>query len=435
MTTLPENHPLRQELNDEVHARPPPALVAPCRISFLALLSEPKSRKAERAHLAALCEKFGVAPPAASANHFKAEILTGQPGAITLLWERHTEFARYMVIAAGAADDPFAEPALSRLPPDWVAAIPGKLLVATHIAMLPDKGVPIDPDRLSVRHFSGNVLVGAHVSAEAGTAFADFRILPDGFSRLMVWNRSMTPRQAGRTVQRLIELDSYRMMTLLALPIARGLSPFLTQCERELAEITARMMDAPVEEEPRLLQRLTKLEAEIQSRHADNHFRFSAASAYHDLVERRIAELREGRLEGVQTFEEFTERRLVPAVNTCRSVAGQLDSLSERVARATQSLSTRTAITRERQNQALLETMARRAKMQLRLQQTVEGLSIAAISYYLVGLIGYGAKGAKAAGLPWEPDLVMALSIPFVVGFLAYGLQRIRARLKLGSGE
>ncbi len=432
---LPANHALRQELNDEVHARPPPALSASCRISFLALLSEPKSRTAERAHIAVLCERFGVVSPVASANHFNAEMLKGQPGAVTLLWERHTEFARYMVIAEGAGDDPFAKSALSYLPEDWVAAIPGKLLVATHIAVLPDTGQPIDPDRLSAQYFSGHVLVGADVGAEAGTAFADFRILADGFSRLMVWNKSMTPRQSGRTVQRLIELDSYRMMTLLALPIARGLSPFLSQCERELAEITGRMTDAPVEEEPQLLQRLTKLEAEIQSRHADNHFRFSATSAYHDLVERRIAELREGRLHGVQTFGEFTERRLVPAVNTCRSVAGQLEGLSERVARATQSLSTRTAITRERQNQALLETMARRAKMQLRLQQTVEGLSVAAISYYVVGLIGYGAKGFKAVGLPFEPDLVMALSIPFVIGFLAYGLQRIRGRLKLGSDE
>ncbi|MFK5088320.1 DUF3422 family protein, partial [Klebsiella pneumoniae] len=40
MLKLPDNHPLRIELNNEVHARPPEALVAPCRISYLALWSD-----------------------------------------------------------------------------------------------------------------------------------------------------------------------------------------------------------------------------------------------------------------------------------------------------------------------------------------------------------------------------------------------------------
>jgi uncharacterized membrane-anchored protein len=225
------------------------------------------------------------------------------------------------------------------------------------------------------------------------------------------------------------------MMALMTLPVARGLGPFLGASEKELAEITSAMVDAPPAAEPALLARLTKLEAEIQSRNADNNFRFTAAAAYYDLVERRIRELREGRFEGVQTFREFTERRLVPAVSTVRTVATQLESLSERVGRATQSLATRTAITRERQNQALLETMARRAKMQLRLQQTVEGLSVAAIGYYVVGLVGYAAKGLKGIGVKVDPDVVMALAIPVVIGALAYGLNRIRRRLKLGGGE
>ena len=70
--------------------------------------------------------------------------------------------------------------------------------------------------------------------------------------------------------------------------------------------------------------------------------------------------------------------------------------MSERVARATQLLSTRVDIARSRQNQAVLEQMNRRTKLQLRLQQTVEGLSVAAITYYIVGLTGYAAKGLNA---------------------------------------
>ena len=156
-------------------------------------------------------------------------------------------------------------------------------------------------------------------------------------------------------------------------------------------------------------------------------FRFSAARAYADLVALRISELREERIEGLQMFSEFTERRLSPAMRTCEAAAKRLSTTSERVARATQLLSTRVGISRERQNQALLESMDNRAKLQLRLQETVEGLSIAAITYYIVGLVGYAAKGAKSLGvLPVSPDLVTALSIPVVLLLVALGVRRVR---------
>jgi uncharacterized membrane-anchored protein len=143
-------------------------------------------------------------------------------------------------------------------------------------------------------------------------------------------------------------------------------------------------------------------------------------------VERRIGELREERLPGLQTFAEFTGRRLAPAMNTCRATAARLEALSERVARATQLLSTRVDIARSRQNGALLESMNRRAKLQLRLQQTVEGLSVAAITYYIVGLTGYAAKGLSAAGARLNPDLVMGLSIPVVLAAVTFGVRRLR---------
>jgi uncharacterized membrane-anchored protein len=146
-------------------------------------------------------------------------------------------------------------------------------------------------------------------------------------------------------------------------------------------------------------------------------------------VQRRIEELREQRIQGLQTFREFTERRLAPAMNTCRAAAARQESLSQRVARATQLLSTRVDVSREKQNQAVLESMNRRAAAQLRLQQTVEGLSVAAITYYIVGLVGYAAKGAKSAGLAVNPDLAMALSIPVVLLLGVWGLRRVRKAL------
>ena len=156
-------------------------------------------------------------------------------------------------------------------------------------------------------------------------------------------------------VQRLLEIDTYRMMASLALPVARDLAPLLTRGEQELAKITAALVRANAEDEPLLLDRLTRLGAEIDSREAASHYRFSASDAYYELVERKIADLREDRIEGLQLFQEFTQRRLAPAMNTLRAVASRQKSLTERLARAIQLLSTRVDITRERQNQNVLE--------------------------------------------------------------------------------
>jgi uncharacterized membrane-anchored protein len=425
---LPSDHPLRLALNEEMHARPPEALSAPLRLTFLALVSDPSMRAQEWEHVSALARRYGVAPPPAGAAHFSADL-----GAFRLKWERHSEFTRYKFIVAGAGSGPFDEPALRSVPTDWLADLPGQVMVATHAALLPASVLAPDFDSLSTRHFGGNVLVGAGIAGGAGTAFTDVR-LHDGYGRLLVLNRDMTERQAGRMMQRLLEIDTYRLMALLALPVAQSLSPWLNEAERELAEVTTALAAASEADEPALLDRLTRLEAQIESREAENHFRFTAAAAYHDLVQRRIEELREVRIQGLQNFEEFTERRLAPAMATCRSVAARLESLSQRVARATQLLSTRVDVSRERQNQQVLVSMNRRAEAQLRLQQTVEGLSVAAITYYIVGLVGYAAKGLSSAGVPLNVEAVTALSIPVVAIAVALGVRHVR-RLVTGSAR
>jgi uncharacterized membrane-anchored protein len=216
------------------------------------------------------------------------------------------------------------------------------------------------------------------------------------------------------------------MMALLALPVARGLAVSLTESERELAAITASLVDAKGEDEPGLLDRLTRLEAEIESRYTDNLFRFGAANAYYALVQRRVAELREQRIAGLQTIEEFLERRLTPAMNTVQAAAARQESLSQRVGRASQLLATRVEVTREGQTQELLASMNRRAKLQLRLQETVEGLSVAAATYYIAALVGHLADGFDAAGLPVNSGLVEAVSIPVIALLTWLGIRRIK---------
>lgn len=417
---LPASHPRRVELNDEVHARPYQALQAPQRASHLAMLAQPTEREREYAHVADLCRRHGCQPPPSAASYYVADC-----GAFRLRWERHGEFSSYTVFVDGAGAEPFAQPAADALPAQWLAALPGSLIVAAHVALLPGGEGPADIDAIS-RHFSGNTLAGAQVADGAAAAFADFRIHPDGFSRFLLLDRGMGRRRAGRVLQRLLEIETYRMFALLAFPLAREVGARLAAAERDLAGITELMVTQGAADEPGLLDRLTRLAAAVESAVAASSYRFGAARAYYGLVEQRIGELREQRIPGIQTIDEFMQRRLAPAMSTCESVARRQGELSERVARASDLLRTRVDIVREMQNQELLASMNRRARLQLRLQETVEGLSVAAITYYLVGLVGYAAKALKSAGLAVDPDIAVGVSIPLVALLAAFGIRYVR---------
>ncbi len=418
---LPPDHALRVRLNDEVHSRPPEALPTPVRLSYVAMLSPSANREREWSHVVELARRYGVADPGAGVNHYSEDF-----GPFRLKWERHTEFARYTFIVPGAGGgDPFVDPPVGAVPAEWLAALPGETIAAVHVAILP-AGDELAVDDIAMRMFGGNGLVGSALGGGVARAFTDFRIHGDRFSRILLQDRSLSPRQAGRMVQRLLEIETYRVMALLALPVAQAMQPFQAQCERELAEITQALVGADANDEAGLLERLTQLEAAIESRGTETDYRFGAAMAYDELVQRRIAELREARIEGHQTVQQFIERRLAPAIATCRTVAARQRSLSERVSRATHLLATRVDLTRERQNQAVLESMNRRQGLQLRLQSTVEGLSIAAITYYIVGLVGYAVKALKAYGLHIDSDIATGVSIPVVALLVALGIRRIR---------
>jgi len=427
MANLPSNHPERYVLADEVHARPPEPLVTPSRASYLALLVDPDERERERAHLARLCARWDVAPPPAGLTQFSAQL-----GRIRLKWERHGEFSGYTLFANGAGERPFSEPVASLLPEGWLQGMSGQLVVAAHAHLMPADadGAPPDNDLL-IECFEGNVPVGGEIGDAAGWAFTDFRIHDDGYSRLVLLDRQLTPRQAGRMLQRLFEIEAYRMLALLALPIARRQMPRIGAIESSLAELTDGIArGGGGGDDEALLHELTRLAAEIESGVSASQFRFGACRAYAELVHTRIAELRERGLPGTQTIEGFMARRFTPAVSTCATVSSRLLALSERIAQASALLSTRVDIVREKQNQAVLSSMDRRARLQLRLQQTVEGLSVAAIVYYVTGLIGYVSKGAKAAGLPLDPDLAVGLSVPVVAALAILALRRARRRLR-----
>lgn len=425
MRLLPPDLPERAALSLEVHARPSEPLAAPGRASYLAVLVDADERERELAHLARLCRSHGQPAPAADAVHW-----SGTVGGLRLKWERHGEFSSYTVLAAAAAvAPPFGEPAAAQLQPGWLAGVPGLTVYAGHAELLASAPMPAS---LQQDFFAGHAVVGSEVGDGAGLAYSDFLIHADGFGRLVLVDQGFTPLMAGRMLQRLFEIEAYRMMALLAFPVARRLAPRILAIERALAGLTDDIASDGGRDET-LLQELTRLAAEVESGLSASQFRFGACRAYAELVRTRIAELRERRLSGLQTVDEFMSRRFTPAVATCATVSQRMHDLSERVAQASHLLSTRVDIAREHQNHALLASMDRRAKLQLRLQQTVEGLSIAAIVYYMAGVAGYLAKGGRSLGVPLDVDLFVGLSVP-LLALLAFGAVR-RARRRARESE
>lgn len=436
VTALPAEHPLRRGLADELHARPPTPVRTPAVVSCLALLDAPAGQI-----LAALRELLGEAAPEAATDAADVAHIVFERPRLRVKWERHGEFVSLTIV------QPLPEATLAALPqfpsafgacgPDGLTRLPGRVIAAADIAVLP--AVEDEPgEEMLARWFDVDALAGTRIVDGRAWLFTDFVVhsvgAGGGRSRWLLLDAGMSAPQTARLVQRVIEIEVYRMMALLAFPLARTAFPQLGAIEQRLAEITAAtaalhgQADAAAaqREERRLLDELTRLAAEVERSVAASAFRFSAAQAYWELVASRVRELRESRIGDRRTISGFLSRRLAPAMNSCAAAARRQEELSARIERASALLRTRVDVAREEQNQKLLAAMERRGKISLRMQQTVEGLSVAAITYYGAGLIGYLVKPLRGVWPALNPDWVVAAAIPL----LAFGIWRAVRRIR-----
>jgi len=428
---LPPDDALREPLHNEVHARPPARIRLPALVVYVAVSNAGITRAQECAHLRLLPDQHNLEPEELNANFLRLRM----PG-YTLKWERHSEFTRYSVAqplpdsASLGAQNPELLSALMT-PPDWLQGIPGRTIAAIKLAMvygdLADADAALAQGRLWL---GGDSVVASAMGVNAREwALTDFVLRPSGFERmLVVAPTNITVTRAGRIAQRLLELETYRMMALRGLPVAKELAPMLAQAEGDLADITASLEGKSASDQD-LLDTLVALAARVERATAAHVYRFSATSAYAALVAQRIGELREKPIPGTQTIGEFMQRRLSPAMSTVTATAQRLGSLSERVSRTSALLRTRVDIAAEAQNQQLLEKLTRGQETQLRLQSTVEGLSIAAISYYVVSLLLYGGKALKAAGLPINPEVATGALIPVVLWGVWSATRRVHNKI------
>jgi uncharacterized membrane-anchored protein len=418
------------ELHDELHARPALPVHTPGVVSYWTQWQ--LNASVAEAALAALCASVGAPAPPAGVRHHVLHA-----SGFDLKFERHGEFVSWLasVPLAQQRDAPL-DPLLlecsasAALPAAFHAALAATpMLGAAHVLRLrADERTTLDACRAVFARAaaaSDAPLLGARIGDGDATVLTDLRLQADGHVRFVVLDHGQGSEQAARTAQRLCEIEAYRMLAMLGFPLAQAESAALAGIEQRLQATVDAMANDDRHDDAAAFDTLTTLAAEVEHGAARTRYRFSATRAYQRLVEQRLADLREQRVEGLQTLTGFFARRFAPAMGLCASTDARLTDIAERINRAVDLARVRVEMQREAGNQALLAALAHRQKLQLRLQQTVEGLSVVAISYYAVGLVGYAAKALKDQ-LPITPEVLTGLAVLPVLLVVALFVRRLR---------
>jgi len=419
-------HPLKDSLINELHNRPFPVVELPAQVSSLVFLHS-GDRQAELDKLAKLAQFHGVESPSANADCYYQSF-----DRFDLRWEFHNEFSTYTVIHRGRPEQPFCTDGFSLLDSDWVVNLEGQLIAANHIDLRPATAALTNQQDLA-KLFNDQRLVGSKVYDGLATVWTSVQSEEDGFIRTLVVDEGLDSSQAGRLIRNLLEIAAYRSMTLLALPTARLLMPEVRHLEQRLVKTNEKLNQlVTLEDEQALMTELIEEATQLEKLVADHNFRFSATEAYFNLTESRLDMLREQKMPAIRTLKQFHVRRFIPAFNTCMSVIRRKENLSKRISRTSELLHLRLQLSLETQNQQLLVSMDKRSEIQLRLQQTVEGLSVIAMTYYSMSLIELLLKPVAIENyLPISQGIALAAITPVV--FLGAVMLTLRIRKKLHS--
>lgn len=416
-------HPRFVESYNGLHSRAFFPVQGPVQVVHIAVLHAAEYEPSMAVnHLQVLCDYYQleatIVPPFVTLSFPDFE----------LRWEQHTEFSTYSFITYQPTACPFEMNAMAALPADWVECIPGQVVSALRVGVVDADEIPT---RESLReHFSGKRLKGSALRNGAATLWSALRLDADGFNRMLVFNHGLSECEIGRILRALLELEAYRNMVLLALPVAQETIATVSEMEDRLASLTRQISHQHADsEDQQLLAQLSSMAAVIAELIASSRYRFDAAQAYSQMVEARFEELQESEIDHLQTISAFIDRRLSPAIRTVNAAKRRLDDLSGRVGRATDFIRTRIDMSIEKQNQNLLKSMDRRAKMQFRLQQTVESLSVVVLTYYILSLLSLALKGTPDIGLGLSNEAMVAGLIPAVLVIVWYLTRRVKKKI------
>nr|WP_067298350.1 DUF3422 domain-containing protein [Marinobacterium profundum] len=399
-------HPLRDQIIAEVHARPFQQISAPLALLQVAILHDGEPQGAVERKVRELATQEGFELETGACGFFFC-----RQGQRALRYEPHSEFYSLTFYRFGETEAP-------ELPEGWSEQLPGAFLCGVEVLF---RSEAADFEGWAEAHFNAghpgaSQINGSDVMGHAAALRTNFRVCSDnGYNRVLVQDKGgMTLFQAGRLLQRICEIETYRHMALLALPLALETMPMVSVLDQQLADVVERIAE-PDSDAALLLQELMALAARVEGLSAHTANRFSATEAYFALVDRRIAELRESRVEGLQTVEQFMERRLDPAHRTCRSTGERIERLSQRIGRSTDLIRSQVDLSIENQNRDLLRGINHRARSQLRLQAKLESFTVIVVTYYAFDLIDRTLRNVVVdEALETRASFLLSASVPLI---------------------
>ena len=427
-----QSDPRREFIGQELHARPYVRFVGPAHLFHFAYLTGEGTEQKERASLDRLKESLGLEVTYDTARHAIATVLLPRLGRLVVAWERHGEYVAYTFFLYELVIPfrPFELDPQEFLPPGFPESNGVPPLVATRLAVGPRSDMPDTPERMS-ELFEGRTVNGSGVLNGRAQAWSAYRVHEDGFGRVAFVVEAVSAHSLGRTVERLLGIEDFYHLTLLSLPLARTVRSDLAGWEnRVVAQMEALRVADTLEQKRSVLDSFLALSAEVEHVRALVSSQFAASSAYFTLLENRFAELRETKIEHALRLSRFVMRRLAPAAQTCRSVLERLTHLSHVIDRAAHLLRTSIGLHVEEQNQQLLASADRRARLQLELQVAVESLSIVAIAYYMVNLIGHMLRAAGRLGMNIDADLTLGAAAPILLLAAWTVMRLVRRRIE-----
>ncbi len=425
------DHPLRATILKEMHARPYRPVSTPHLILRTAFFSDPATKlNDDNEVFRDWCARKNITPPASASRHHTVT-LTAQAGGpksgntnceVNLTWERHTEFS---TLTWECKDSAHAQKCLehySKTQSGEIIASPLVLISASLLRLSKaSKGLPAIE-----KIYDRESLCKSYSENKKAIILTDFRQNKMGATRFDLVNKGMDEIASGVLIRRILEIETYRSMALLGYAEVTAVAPKLARLERQIIILTGEMGEKKgLEATRQTLDEITDIAGQLTNLSAKTEYRLSATRAYYKLVLGRLKRINEIPIEDYSKIEEFLARRLAPAMRSCENIESRIHTAGEKLASAAALLRTKVDIQMQVQNNTLLESMDERAKQQYRLQSTVEGLSIAAVSYYIIGLLAYVFKGAGFQDSSTHKTLI-AICVPIVLLLVWVIIRRIR---------
>jgi uncharacterized membrane-anchored protein len=410
------DHPARASAQNEIHARPIVPLAAPVRVRRVAFLlgQDPQAGESAFQRFAAWCDQANRPRPAPTERRFA--FVSGNRH---VTWELHTEFVTFTWISDIH---------------DWEAwpADVGLDVEAGHTVVMAVRVDLLDLPAITEKALAGfDTLSLCYSGIENGGAevATDFVVDADGFTRYEFAAGSLGANARGIIVRRLLEIETYRVLALIGIPLSRSVLPVMSDLERRLARIMGQIgVGATLSDNKLALERLHQLQMDVGQMVEQTRYRFAASKAYGRILWRRLESLGETSVREYRTLQRFLKHRLEPALWTFEATGRRQKALTEQMSRTTAMLNTRIGLDIQNQNQAILGSISDTSQSQFKLQRTVEGLSTIAISYYALGILSYMLHAFDGV-YDHEKAIAIAVIAPIIVALVWLGMRFVHKRL------